>query len=48
MCKSISDLNFNSAVIDKISDFNEFSPKFHLFTKIVFLKYFWKKIDQLL
>ena len=31
--KELLDLNFNEAVIDKISIFHEIAPKFHIFTK---------------
>ena len=33
--RNISDSNFNKAVIDKISNFHEIAPKFHIFTKII-------------
>ena len=33
------DSNFDKAAIDKISNFHEIAPKFHIFTKIVISKY---------
>ena len=35
-------------VIDKISNFHEITPNFYIFIKIIFLRYHWKRIDQLL
>ena len=42
MCaKGFLNPNFNLAVIDKIANFHEIAPKFHIFIKIIILKYNW-------
>ena len=44
-------LDSNFAVIDKILNFHENCPKFHMFTKwkfYFFLKYNWNFLDQLI
>ena len=48
MCKRILDSNFNLAVIDKISNFQEIAPNFTYLQKSHFLKYnnFWNILDQ--
>ena len=36
--KGLLDSNFNEALINNISNFNEFAPKFYIFRKIVLKK----------
>ena len=36
--KELLNLNFNEAVIDKISNFHEIAPNLHIFTIVVILK----------
>ena len=43
--KGFLDLNFNQAIIDKISNFHEIAPNFRTYSQ---KSYLWKKIDQLL
>ena len=46
--KRISDSNFNEAVIDKISNFQEIAPYFTYSQKSLFLKLNWNFLDQVL
>ena len=48
MCKGLLYLNFNVAVIDKISIFLKIAPNFTFSQKLYFLKYNWNFLDQLL
>ena len=42
------DSNFNEAVIDKLTNFQEIAPNFTYSQKSLFLKYNWNFVDQLL
>ena len=46
--KGFLDLNFNWAVIDKISNFHKIYPNFTFSQKSCFFKYNWNFLDQLL
>ena len=46
--KGFLDSNFNEAVIDKISVFQEIAPNFTYLQKSQFFKYNWNFLDQLL
>ena len=48
MRKGCLDLNFNQAVIDKISNFHKITTNFTCFTKIIIFLSIWNFLDQLL